>query len=127
MSAVGGSISAIALRGREFAVAADTESNRKLGGWENEVQSNGDGSARLIKTRTPLGIDGLTIEIDDSRGDQEFLQDLMNETDFFAIAITYASGLSYGGEAQITGEVQASSQNATAGLSLMGPGVLTRL
>ena len=126
MAAVGGSIESVTLDGRSFAVAADAEAQRKLGGFENEVQANGDGTARLIKTRVPLGIDGLTVEIDDDRGDHEFLQELTNRNDFFPIALTYASGITYQGTAQITGETQASSQNATASISLMGPGVLTK-
>jgi len=126
MAAVGGSIEAITLSGRSFAVAADAEAQRKLGGFENEVQSNGDGSARIIKTRVPLSLDGLTLEIDDDRADQEFLQDLSDGTDYFPIDITYASGSVYQGSAQIVGETQVSSQNATAAVSLMGPGKLTK-
>ena len=126
MAAVGGSIESITLDGRGFAVAADAEAQRKLGGFENEVQANGDGTARLIKTRVPLSIDGLTLEIDDDRADQEFLQELSNRNDFFPVVISYASGSDYQGTAQIVGETQASSQNATAGVSLMGPGVLTK-
>ncbi|MEE8574114.1 MAG: hypothetical protein V3T30_01775, partial [Thermodesulfobacteriota bacterium] len=122
----GGSIEDVTLGGRSFAVAADAEAQRKLGGFENEVQANGNGTARLIKTRVPLSIDGLTIEVDDDRGDQEFLQELANRTDFFPIAITYASGISYQGSAQIVGENPASSQSATAAISLMGPGLLTK-
>jgi hypothetical protein len=71
-------------------------------------------------------IDGLSIEIDDDRGDQEFLQELADQTDFFPIAITYASGVTYQGTAQISGENPASSQNAVAAISLMGPGILTK-
>lgn len=126
MAAVGGSIESITLEGRGFAVAADAEAQRKLGGFENEVQANGDGTARLIKTRVPLSIDGLTVEIDDDRADQEFLQELSNRNDFFPVVISYASGNDYQGTAQIVGETQASSQNATAAVSLMGPGVLTK-
>lgn len=126
MAAVGGSIESVNLKGREFPVAADAEAQRKLGGWENEVQANGDGTARLIKTRVPLSLDGLTVEIDDSRGDHEFLQELSNENDFWPIAITYASGVTYQGTAQITGETQASSQSATASVSFMGPNVLSK-
>lgn len=126
MAAVGGSIESVTLDGRSFAVAADAEAQRKLGGFENEVQANGDGTARLIKTRVPLGIDGLTVEVDDDRGDHEFLQELSNRNDFFPVALTYASGATYQGTAQITGETQASSQNATASVSLMGPGILTK-
>jgi hypothetical protein len=126
MAAVGGSIENLTLDGRIFAVAADAEAQRKLGGFENEVQSNGDGTARLIKTRAPLSLDGMTIEIDDDRADQEFLQELSNRNDFFPVVISYASGIDYQGTAQIVGETQASSQNATASVSLMGPGTLTK-
>lgn len=126
MTAVGGSIESMSLRGREFPVAADAEAQRKLGGWENEVQSNGDGGARLIKTRVPLSLDGITLEVDDSRGDHEYLQELQDANDFFAISITYASGATWQATAQIVGETQASSQNATAAVSFMGPGTLTK-
>ncbi|MCP4471153.1 MAG: hypothetical protein GY815_10785, partial [Gammaproteobacteria bacterium] len=73
MSAIGGSIESVTLDGRNFPIAADAGVQRKLGGVENEVQSSGDGTARIIKTRTPLSLDGLTAEVDDSRGDHEFL------------------------------------------------------
>ncbi len=126
MSATGGSIESVTLDGREFPVAADAEAQRKLGGFENEVQANGNGTARLIKTRVPLSIDGLTVEVDDDRGDQEFIQDLANRNDFFPVAITYASGNTYQGTAQVVGENPASSQNATQAISLMGPGVLSK-
>ena len=125
MAALGGSIESVTLDGRNFAVSADAETQRKIGGFENEVQSNGDGTGRLIKTRVPLAIDGLTLEIDDERGDQEFLQELSNRPDFFPGAITYVSGATYQGTLQIVGETQASSQNATAAVSLKGPGILT--
>jgi hypothetical protein len=126
MAAVGGSIESVTLDGRNFAVAADAESQRKLGGFENEVQSNGDGTARLIKTRVPLSIDGLAVEVDDDRGDHEFIQELTNRKDYFPVALTYVSGITYQGTAQITGEISSSSQNATASFSLAGPGILTR-
>jgi osmotically-inducible protein OsmY len=126
MTAIGGSIESITLNGRNFPIAADAEAQRKLGGFENEVQSNGDGTARMIKTRVPLMIDGLTAEVDDARADHEFLQSLANLQDYFPIAITYASGITYQGRATITGEFQASSQSATASISLMGPGELTQ-
>jgi len=126
MTAIGGSIESITLNGREFSVTADSDSSRKLGGFENEVQPNGNGTARIIKTRVPMGIDGLTVQVDDSRGDHEFLQGLSDSNDFFAVAITYASGVTYQGRAMITAELSAASQNATASVSLMGPGALVQ-
>jgi len=126
MAAVGGSIDSYTLIGREFVVAADAESQRKLGGFENEVLANGNSTARLIKTRMPLLIDGLTTEIDDDKGDQEFLQDVANMNDFVTMNITYASGAVYQGSVQITGDFQASSQSATASVTFSGPGILTK-
>ena len=126
MAAIGGSIDSLTLDGREFAVAADAEAQRKIGGFENEVMANGNSTARLIKTRNPLSLDGVTIEIDDSRGDQEFVQDLSDATDFFSISITYASGITWQGTAQLVGELASSSQSATMPVSLAGPGKLTK-
>ena len=126
MPAIGGSIESVTLDGRNFPVAADAEAQRKLGGWENEVQANGNSTARLIKTRVPLSLVGLQLEVDDDRGDHEFLQALADRNDFFPTAITYASGLTYQATSQITGELQSSSQNAIAEVSLSGPGVLSK-
>ena len=96
MPATGGSIESVTLDGREFPAAADAEAQRKLGGFENEVQPNGNGTARVIKTRVPWSLDGLTIEIDDSRGDHEFIQELADRNTEFPVALTrfrrYLSG-----------------------------------
>lgn len=125
MTAVGGSIESISLGGRNFSVPADAEANRKLGGYENDVLSNGDGTGRLIKTVTPFQLDGFTVEIDDERGDHEFIQDLTDLPELFAISITYASGITFQGTGQITGETQANSQNATASLNIKGIGQIS--
>ena len=126
MSAIGGSIESISLQGRLFEVPADVEAQRKLGGFENEVQANGGYGARLIKTKVNLAINGLTVSIDDSRDDQEFIQNLADLNDFFVIAITLASGIVYQGTAQLVDEFAVSTQNATGSISLMGPGKLTK-
>lgn len=126
MAAVGGSIESLSIDGRTFPVASDAEANRKLGGFENEVQANGDGTARIVKTRVPWSLDSVTVEIDDDRGDQEFLQEIADGNEFVPIDITFASGTVYSAPGTITGEIQVSSQSATAGLSLMGPGSMTK-
>jgi hypothetical protein len=126
MATVGGSIESISLAGREFSVPADVEAQRKLGGFENEVMANGNGTARLIKTRVPLSINGLTVVVDDDRDDQQYLQDLADRPDFFPIALTLASGITWEGTAQLVDENTYSTQNATAGVSLAGPGQLTK-
>lgn len=126
MTAVGGSIESVALDGRIFAVAADADSNRKIGGFENEHQSNGDGTGRLIKSRVGWSVDGLTLSIDDTRADAEYLQELQDSLDYYPVAVTYASGAVWQGTGQIVGETSVSSQNTTGTVALMGPGKLTQ-
>jgi hypothetical protein len=124
MPAVGGSIQSITIRGRIFPVASDAEANKKLGGFENEVQANGDGTARKIMTRVPWAIDGLQVEINDDKGDHEFLQEIADLKDYVSIEMELASGTIYVGTGTITDEIQGSSQNATATIKVSGPGKL---
>lgn len=125
MTAVGGSIQECSVSGRGFAVSGDSDGNRKQGGYENEVQANGDGTARIIKTRVPWSLE-LQLSIDDDNGDLEFLQDLANGRDFFPFSYTEAGGGEWGGQAQITGEVARAASSATATVTFMGPGELLR-
>lgn len=124
MPAVGGSIQSITIRGRIFPVASDAEANKKLGGFENEVQANGDGTARKVMTRVPWAIDGLQVEVNDDKGDHEFLQEIADLKDYVSIEMELASGTIYVGTGTITDEIQASSQNATATIKVGGPGKL---
>lgn len=126
MPAIGGSIESVTLDSRNFAVAADADAERNLGGFSNEFQANGDGTGRLIKTRTGWTLSGITIEVDDMRGDAEYLQELADAADFFPVTITYASGIVYQGTGQIMEELTSGSQSVTSDISLSGPGVLSQ-
>lgn len=125
MSETGGSVESVTLAGRTYAVAADADVQMKLGGFENEVSPNGDGSARQIKTRVPWSLSDLTLSIDPENGDFEFLQDLANGSEFFPCTLSEVSGAIYQGNGQISGEVQRSLQATTAALAIMGTGTLT--
>lgn len=125
MSETGGSVESVTLDGQTFSVAADADVQMKLGGFENEVQPNGDGTARQIKTRIPWSLADLTLSIDPEGGDLEFIQKLADGQVFFPCTITEVSGAIWQGNGQVTGEVQRSLQATTAGLSLMGTGTLT--
>lgn len=125
-AAVGGSIQAITIRARIFPVAADADATLKLGGWENEVASNGDGTARLIKTRVPWRIDSVPVEINHSRADAEFLKEIADGFDFVPVTIELASGVVYEGTGQLSEEVTSSTQSATATITLVGPGDLVQ-
>lgn len=122
MTAVGGSVEAINIAGREFAATADADINFKLGGFENEVRANGNGTARIIKTRVPSGLSSIVVENDQDRDDHEFVQSVADSNDFVPVAITYASGTTYQGRATVVGELQGSSQSATLSFDMQGEG-----
>lgn len=124
MPAVGGSIQSLSIKARVFPVASDAEANKKLGGFENEVQANGDGTARKIMTRVPWSVDGLQVEINNDKGDHEFLQEIADSKDFVSMELELADGTVYAGTGTITDEIQASSQSTTATLKIGGPGKL---
>ena len=126
MAGMGGSIESVSIKSREFFVTADAEAQRKLGGFENEEEANGNGTSRTIKTRVNWMLGGIVVEIDDARGDQEFLQGIADGSEYVAMVITLVSGLSYQGTGQLTGELQASTQNATMPITLSGTGKLTK-
>ena len=122
---VGGSIESISLGDRLFGVAEDADANRKLGGFENEILANGNGTTRTSKKRVPWMLDGVVLSIDDSLGDAEFIQDLADTKVDFAVVIKYVSGVIYQGEGQFSGELPTSSQATTMPIALGGPGKLT--
>lgn len=127
MTAIGGPLESLSLDGRIFPAAADGDVARGLGGDENSFEANGDrATGRLIKTITGWSLESAKVQIDDDRGDHEFLQALRNKNDFFPIVATYASGAAYQGRGQIVGPMPMASQSATAEFDLMGPGQLTK-
>lgn len=128
MAATGGSIRNVTIGGRIFKAAGDSDSNRKLGGSENEMQPNGDGAtARKIVSIVPWSLSDIALEIDDTIGDLEYLQETAdkNKSDF-PIAIEYASGVVYSGAGTVVGEIVAASNAATASINLSGPGKLKK-
>jgi len=126
MAAVGGSIEAVSIDGREFGVAADADVSRKLGGYENETQANGNRTGRQIKTAVVGMISGLQLSIDDARDDQRYLQDIADAAEFVSCTVTYASGETWEADAQIEGEMTFSNQNSTASIDLAAPGGWTK-
>jgi len=125
-AAVGGSIQEVSIDGRIYAVAADADATRNLGGFTNEVQPNGDGSGRMIKTRASWVLSGLTLSINDDAGDQAALQAVADLTEFVVVTVTLASGTTYRGKGTITEAIEFSTQNSTAGVTLSGPDKLER-
>lgn len=129
MAAVGGPLREVSIRGRSFPVAGDGDSGRVLGGDQVEVEPNGDGSARIVVQVVPWQYDGVSLVLDDARGDQEFLMETVamgREGKFVPISATEASNITYRGDGQVVGEIKRAGGNATAPITLKGPGSLSR-
>ena len=122
----GGPVESVEIDGRYFAVAADSEGNRDIGGFVNEIQPNGDKTARLVKTVKPWMLDGLSLSMDDFLEDQEFIQGKADQKGFFPIVFTFASGVVYGGTGQIVDELKFANSNTTMPVSFSGGGGLTQ-
>lgn len=119
--ASGGSIQQVSIRGRIFPVAADADANRDLGGFTNAIEANGDGSARIIKTRQPWNISGISLVCDDTNGDQEFLQEIADGFEFVDFTITLANGKVYQGVGMPTDKIEMSTHKVTVPLTFSGP------
>ena len=123
---INGAIRAMTIKGRGFKVAHDASGNRQMGGRNNEVQMNGDGSFRTIQTVVPGAISDVNVEIDDSRGDLEFLQEIADSGLPVPVVVTYAANISYTGDLVLTGEIQKDENTGLATLNFMG-GELTKI
>jgi len=124
--AINGAIRAMTIKGRAFKAAHDASGNKQMGGRNNEVQMNGDGSFRTIQTVMPGAINEVNVEIDDSQGDLEFLQGIADEGLPVPVVVTYAANVSYTGDLVLTGEIQKDENTGLATLSFQG-GELTKI
>jgi methyl coenzyme M reductase subunit D len=115
-----GSVQNVSVNGRNFPVAADADGARNLGGRTNEVQSNGNGTVRVVQTRVPWSVGGLTLGINDDANDQKFLQDLADSGSLVPFTFELAGGQIYRGNGTISDNIEFSTQNGTASVTFMG-------
>lgn len=127
MAAIGGPVESASIAGRTFGVPADADVSIFLGGDSNTVEANGDGATgRILKEVKPFKISGLTLSIDDEKDDHQFLQDIIDGSEFVDISITKPNGDVYSGQGIITGDLETSVKTATAEIEISGPGKLTK-
>ena len=126
MTATGGPPETVSFGGREFKVTGDSDPTIKYGGWQNELEANGDGTARIIKTRVTWSVLNLTIQVDHELGDQEYLQTAADNFTNDVFEMSLASGDIFQGTGQIVGELQSSPAKATLAIGFSGPLKLTK-
>lgn len=121
-----GAMRFMSIDGRTFKVAHDGSGNKVTGGRNNEVAMNGDGSFRTIQTVMPGSFSDIQVEIDASKNDQEFLQDLANAGLAVPVVTTYADNISYTGDVVLTGELQVDQNTGLMPLAFQG-GILQQM
>ena len=117
---IAGALRSFTVNGRGFKVANDGPGNKSMGGRNNEVAMNGDASFRVIQTVMPGQLGEINVEIDDSMGDQEFLQGLSDVGLPVPCVATYAANISYTGDLVLTGEIQKDETTGLATLTFQG-------
>ena len=125
MASVGGSIVAVSIDGRNFAVAADADVTLKLGGKKVTPQPNGNGTARYTAEVEVWGLKGIDVAIDQDQADLQFLQSNADAMTAVNCTITLIDGTVYQGKGIVADDHDYSTAKATAGLTLMGEGQLT--
>ena len=120
MAKAGGALESIVIDGRRFTCDAADEPKFKLPGFENEVVPNADGTFRQKKTRVVGTITDINIVTDDSRGDEQFIEEAAAKLDFVAISATKIDGTLVSGNMQITDEKVLDGTANTMAISLAG-------
>ncbi|HKY40788.1 MAG TPA: hypothetical protein VJN18_32860 [Polyangiaceae bacterium] len=115
-----GSIESCNIDGRRFSVAADADADRDLGGFTNEAQPNGDGTVRYVKTKKAWKVSGVSLSINNTRGDLEFLQQKANQLDPYPISLTFVDGFTYAGVGMLTGDLASKTMTGTADVEFSG-------
>jgi hypothetical protein len=116
----GGPIESITLKGRRFAVDAESDMDLNLSGFTNEVKPNGDGSSRVIKSRRLAMAKGGALVVDNDRSDNEFLQEVSDEITPVDADITLVDGTVYSGNMSIVGEFVYKTKDAICEIELCG-------
>ena len=124
--AIAGAMRSLTINGRGFKVAHDGSGNKAMGGRNNEVAMNADASFRIIQTVLPGSFSDLNVECDDSRGDQEYLQEFADDGLPVPVVATYAANISYTGDLVISGEISKDENTGLISLSFQG-GPLTKI
>ena len=117
---MGGPIESVTLKGRRFAVDAESDMELNLGGFINENKPNGDGSFRTIKSRRLAGAKGGALSVDNDRGDNEFIQSIADEINPVDCDITLCDGTVYSGNMSIVGEFTYKTKDSLCEIELSG-------
>lgn len=116
-----GDIRQLTINGREFDPAPESSCNVLLGGYANEYSQCGNGEDHIKQSRKGAGITDLSLSVDDSRQDLEFLQEAQDSGESVPVTLTLASGVAYAGSLVVVAdELGKSTGEGTVSISLRG-------
>jgi len=118
----GGDIRQFTIDGREYTPQQDAEFSYRVGAQgrkTNETTIAGNGEVYSTQTTQPVGITSATIVPNSSKSDVEAIQELANGGESVSVTMTLASGVAYGGQLVVNGEIDPSS-NGSLEFSLLG-------
>jgi hypothetical protein len=108
------------LAGRRFACDGEDDAVLNLGGKNNEIVPNGDGTNRNKQTRVVGTLEGTNLIFDPENSDIEYLADLKNGGKLFDYSGTTNDGIIYSGLVQIVDELKFSFKEGTVEITLSG-------
>lgn len=115
-----GDIRSFTVDGREFDPAPETNVTIILSGFNNESAPTGNGKAHTTRRRKLGGIDGMSVSLDNSAQDLEFVQAIADEGDPVTVTLTLADGVTYSGQLATEGEINPNMGEGTLELSMRG-------
>jgi len=119
--ATGGPLESITLNNRRFPVDGEINAMVSLSGFTNEIKPNGDAqSFRIIKTPKTGKMKSIPIIIDNSRGDVEFIQEIMDSQEAVPFFATESDGTVWEGNVMISGDPEKSTKEATMEIEVHG-------
>ena len=115
-----GDIRQFTINGREFDPAPETNATIMLAGFRNESAPTGNGEQHTTQRRKLGGIDGMSVSLDNTRQDLEFIQGISDAGTPVPVTLTLADGITYAGELAIEGDVNPNSGEGTLELAFRG-------
>lgn len=114
-----GCIESIVIAGRRFTPDADSAGKITPPGCTNEVKPSGDGTVRIVKTKHPGKITDLDLVLKDD-DDVDFLTECQNSNDLLPISLTKIDGTVWGGDMQLTEELEEDTKEGIMPIELVG-------
>jgi len=117
----GGDIRQLTINSREFDVkGGDANVNVDAGGFANEAGLAGNGNLAVTQRRKVAGFSDCPINIDDTRQDLEYLQEIADAGEPVPTNMTLASGVTYSGSLLPVGDLAKATGDGTLSLEMRG-------